>query len=84
VKSKSLAATAVLRATVGSNIRRLRSYRGWSQAQLAAEAGLSAAMIGTLENGRGNPRVTTLAAVAKALGVAPISLLAEPIPRASS
>ena len=76
MKSKSLAATAALRATVGSNIRRIRRERGWSQATLAAKAGLSIAMIGKLENGRGNPRVTTLAAVASALSVSPRALLA--------
>jgi len=81
VNSKSLAATAVLKATVGGNIRRIRRERGWSQASLAVKAGLSIAMIGKLENGRGNPRVTTLAAVASALSVTPTALLAATDPR---
>lgn len=77
VKSKSLAGSAELRAALGENVRRLRREQGWSQTRLAAEAGLSTAMIGKLERGRGNPRVTTLAVVAMALGVMPAALLIE-------
>jgi DNA-binding XRE family transcriptional regulator len=80
VKSESLAGSAELRKTMGRHIRRLRRERGWSQARLAAEAGLSITMIGKLEAGQGNPRVTTLAAVAKALSVAPTGLFIEPEP----
>lgn len=64
--------------TIGWHIRRLRRERGWSQARLAAEAGLSITMIGKLEAGQGNPRVTTLGAVAKALSVETNSLLTGP------
>jgi transcriptional regulator with XRE-family HTH domain len=77
VKSRTLVGSAALKATLGRNIRRVRRERGWSQARLATETGLSAGMITKLETGHGNPRVTTLAALARALSVGPTDLLIE-------
>jgi len=58
------------------NIRRLRLAKGWSQEQLAIEAGdLRQALISDLENGRGNQRLGTLKKVAAALGVKVADLL---------
>jgi transcriptional regulator with XRE-family HTH domain len=58
------------------NVRRLRLAKGWSQEQLAIEAGdLRQALISDLENGRGNQRLGTLEKVAAALGVKVADLL---------
>jgi len=67
-----------LRRTLGENVRRLRRERGLSQHALAGLAGVSTQYVGLVESGRGNPRSTTLAALAAALGVAPIALLSPP------
>jgi transcriptional regulator with XRE-family HTH domain len=52
--------------------RRLRAHRtagGRTIASVAADAGLSVPYIANLENGRGNPTVTTLERLAEALGM---------------
>ncbi len=64
------------RDALARNIRRLRLAKGWSQEQLAIEAGdLRQALISDLENGRGNQRLGTLKKVAAALGVKVADLL---------
>ena len=50
-------------------IAQLREREGWSQEVLAAKTGLRTATISNLENGKSNPRMSTLQAVADALGV---------------
>lgn len=64
-------------ATVGRNVRRLRSERGLSLGAVAGRAGLAKQTLANLESGRGNPTMETLFAVARALGVGPAWLLAE-------
>jgi transcriptional regulator with XRE-family HTH domain len=44
---------------------------------LAAAAGVSVGNLRLIESGRGNPRATTLAAIAAALEISPTSLLIE-------
>ena len=68
---------AALQRTLGSHVRRLRKARGLSQAALATAAGVSVGNLSMIESGRGNPRATTLAAIAAALEVNPTSLLVE-------
>ena len=54
---------------VGEHIKRLREERGWSQPQLAVEAGVAVSAVSQIENGRRSPNVSTLDKLAGALGV---------------
>jgi len=65
-----------LRGRVGARLKQLRHARRLTQEQLAERAGLSYKFLGELERGRGNPTLTTLAAVSEALGVRLVDLLA--------
>jgi transcriptional regulator with XRE-family HTH domain len=51
-------------------IKTLRKDRGWSQAKLAKEAGLSRATINNAEKSRHGANATTLDKIAGALGLA--------------
>jgi transcriptional regulator with XRE-family HTH domain len=62
------------RAVVGSNIRRFRKQRRYSQRTLAALSGLDLRGFGVIERGEGNPSLDTLARIAGALGVSPGAL----------
>jgi transcriptional regulator with XRE-family HTH domain len=61
----------------GRNIRRLRTAAGLSLAELAAAADVSKTTLHGLEQGEGNPTLSTLWALATALGV-PLGELLEP------
>lgn len=64
------------RTPLAENVRRLRELRGWSQEDLAARAELSS--VSMVESGdRPNARSSTVAALAKALGVPVASLYLE-------
>ena len=67
------------RETVSRNVRRLRQARGWTQAQLADAIGLgwSEDTTGQAEHGRRAWTADEIAAVARALGVAPGRLFRE-------
>jgi DNA-binding XRE family transcriptional regulator len=72
-------AQAVLRGEapeMGRRIRRLRKERGMSQATLAKRARLTRLYITRLEAGRQDPSLSTISAVARALGV-PVTALLE-------
>lgn len=56
-------------------LRRLRAERGWSQEEMAHQAGLHRTYVSGLERGVRNPTLTVLARLAKALGVSPSALL---------
>jgi len=62
---------------IGSALRGLRENRGLSARQLAADAGVSAAMISRIENGQVSPSISTLSALGKALDVPLVSLFRE-------
>jgi transcriptional regulator with XRE-family HTH domain len=62
-------------ATVEKNLKRLRKAAGITQEQLAHKAGLSLGYTQRLEAGRHDPPVSTLRAIAKALGVPVAELL---------
>jgi XRE family aerobic/anaerobic benzoate catabolism transcriptional regulator len=64
-----------LRGRVGARVKQLRQARRLTQEQLAERAGLSYKFIGEVERGRGNPTLTTLAALSEALGVGLVDLL---------
>jgi transcriptional regulator with XRE-family HTH domain len=64
----------------GSNIRRLRTAAGLSLADLAAAADVSKTTLHGLEQGEGNPTLSTLWALATALRVSLGELLEPPAP----
>lgn len=66
-----------MRRLLGRNVQRLRLARGWSQENLADEAGVHRTYVSGVERGVRNPTVTILAKLAKALSVAPSELLAN-------
>ena len=55
--------------TIGESIRKARTDKGWTQAQLAAEAGVLCISISFYETGRTFPSVLNLISIADALGV---------------
>jgi XRE family transcriptional regulator, regulator of sulfur utilization len=55
---------------LGKRIRELREARGWSQEQLAVEAGIDNSHLGKLERGDGNPTIELIVRIAAALGAA--------------
>ncbi len=61
---------------IAANVRRLRTARGWTQAELAKASGRDVRHIQILETGDANPTVKVLVTVADALGVAPSDLFA--------
>jgi transcriptional regulator with XRE-family HTH domain len=63
--------------TIGSNLRRLRAERRLSLAELAARSRVAKATLANLEQGRGNPTIETLWALALGLDVAFTDLLEE-------
>lgn len=67
--------SAPARETLARNLRRLRVARRWSLSELAAATGSGKATLSAIENGRANPTVDTLAALAAALGVELTALL---------
>jgi transcriptional regulator with XRE-family HTH domain len=64
--------------TFGAAVRQLRKDRGLSQEGLAASAGIDRAYMGGLERGRRNPSLTTVARVARGLGM-PMSELIKAV-----
>ena len=59
----------------GRNLRRLRNAKGLSQEALEFDSGLSKNVVGNLERGEANPTLTTIKALAKALGISPKELV---------
>jgi len=59
-----------IEAALARNLRDWRARRGWSQAELAARAGLSKGMLVQVEQAQTNPSIATLCKLANALGVA--------------
>jgi transcriptional regulator with XRE-family HTH domain len=61
--------------TFGREVRRRRGALGLTLEQLAERSGLTPNYIGTVENGRRDPSLSTVLALAKGLGLAPGELL---------
>lgn len=59
----------------GENLKRLRREKGWSTRELADKAEMNPGNISDLELGKKNPLLTTVYALAEALGVHPADLL---------
>jgi transcriptional regulator with XRE-family HTH domain len=66
-----------LREELGRRLRARRSSLGRTLASVAMQAGLSVPYVANLENGRGNPTLSSLHRLAGALGVALSELLAD-------
>lgn len=64
-----------IRNTVGQNIRRLRTMRGWTQEVLAEAAGVHRTYVGSVERGERNMGLDNLERFAEALGVSPKRLV---------
>lgn len=60
----------------GENLKKLREAKGLTTRQLADNADIAYSQIWTLESGQGDPTLTTLLAIAKALRVTPDELVA--------
>jgi transcriptional regulator with XRE-family HTH domain len=60
---------------LGVNLAHARQTAGLTQGQLASKAGTSRATIAQIESGEGDPRFSTLSAIADALSVGPFVLL---------
>jgi transcriptional regulator with XRE-family HTH domain len=65
-----------LSSAVARTVKTLRAEHGWSLDQLAARSGVSKGVLVTLEQGRSNPNLTTLARLSDAFGV-PATLLVD-------
>jgi transcriptional regulator with XRE-family HTH domain len=63
---------------LAANLRRLRIARRLSLSELARATGMSKATLSSVESGRSNPTIETLAALANALRVSLGELLEEP------
>jgi transcriptional regulator with XRE-family HTH domain len=61
----------------GKKIRKLREQRGWSQEQLAIEAGVDNSHLGKLERGEGNPTIKLVYRLSVALEVDVHELIGE-------
>ena len=61
---------------MGTRLKRLRVAKDLSQAALATRAGLTREYVNKLEAGKQDPSLTTISALAKALGVPVTALLA--------
>jgi transcriptional regulator with XRE-family HTH domain len=62
---------------IAANVRSARNERGWSLRELAAQTGLSKAILSNIERGKANPALETLTRIARGLDI-PISRLIEP------
>ena len=60
---------------MGAKVRRLRKAKGWSQADLAKRARRTRVYLTRLEAGRQDPSLSTINALARALGVPVTELL---------
>ena len=54
---------------LGQNLKRIRTKKDISQGDIAKELGVSRGFISTIENGKTNPTLATIAKLAKTLGV---------------
>ena len=60
---------------LGLNLKRIRTKKGISQGDIARDLEVSRGFISTIENGKTNPTLATIAKLAKAVGVSVNELL---------
>ena len=63
--------------SLAENVKRLRRDKDWTQAQLAEAAELRIAHISEIEKGKGDPKLSTLYKLMRALQCSPDSLLMD-------
>lgn len=61
--------------TFGRNVRQTRKSKGWTQEQLAFEAGVKRAYLSEIENGQRNVSLDVVEKLATALDVSPDRLM---------
>lgn len=61
----------------GKRVREVRHERGWTQEQIAFEAGVKRAYLSEVENGQRNVSLDVVEKLSKALGVGPEVLVSE-------
>lgn len=54
---------------LGKNLRRIRTTKGMSQGDIVRALGMGRGFVSNIENGKGNPTLTTITKLAKVLGV---------------
>lgn len=62
----------------GRNVRAARKQQGWTQEQLAFEAGVKRAYLSEVENGQRNVSLDVVEKLAQALGIKADVLMADP------
>lgn len=67
-----------------ASLAALRLQHGWSQAELARQAGTSQSYIGRLETGLVDPQLSTLRKIAQAMGVPVTTLVVALSPEVQS
>jgi transcriptional regulator with XRE-family HTH domain len=65
-------------AELGQEIRRRRQVLGWTLDQFAEACKLTPNYLGTIENGKRDPHMSTLTAIARALGCRIADLIPDP------
>ena len=60
---------------LGKNLRLIRKGKGMSQGDIVRALGMGRGFVSNIENGKGNPTLTTITKLAKALGVSADELL---------
>jgi transcriptional regulator with XRE-family HTH domain len=60
---------------LGLNLKKIRTKKGITQGDIAKELGVSRGFISTIENGKTNPTLTTIAKLARVLDVSINELL---------
>lgn len=54
---------------LGKNLKRIRTKKGITQADIARSLGVSRGFVSNLENGKTNPTLATISKIADAIGV---------------
>lgn len=58
-----------IRQRLGSNLRRAREERGWSQEEFADRANIHRTYVSDIERGARNPTIAVVERLARALGI---------------
>lgn len=68
---------STIKMNIGEQIKRIRTAKGLSQKEVVMSAGLDKAQYSRIENGKTDPSFSTIARIAKALGVSLAELFAS-------
>lgn len=60
---------------LGQNLKRIRTKKGISQGDIVKTLGMPKSFVSSIENGKTNPTLATIAKIAKAIGVSVDKLL---------